>query len=271
MSNLLLRSITGFLFALVIIGSVLLGSFIQSIVFGVFLVLGLREISILFKGKENSISIFSTTLSGTLIYIFLILSQKGIIKSELVFSVVIALFFMTILIELWRKQVSPIISVSLYTLSIAYLVIPFYLMNLLCTININSFSVLLGLILLIWTNDTFAYIIGSNFGKTPLFERISPKKTKEGTFGGITMTILTGSLISYFTQIDDTLFWLMASFICGICGVFGDLLESLFKRGLNIKDSGNILPGHGGILDRFDAILFTVPFYYLWTQIYNLL
>jgi phosphatidate cytidylyltransferase len=271
MSTLFLRSITGFFFALIIIVSILLGPFSQSIVFGLFLLLGLWEFAKLFTERENNISPVVTTIAGSTIYFLLILGQLGILKSELVFAICLTILFLALLIELWRKQNSPIVSSSLIALAIAYLVIPFYLMNLLSAQELNSFPVLLGMILLIWTNDTFAYLIGSQIGKTPLFERISPKKTKEGTVGGIALTLIVGFLISYFTSLNDTLFWVMSSLVCGIFGVFGDLLESLFKRGLKIKDSGNILPGHGGILDRFDAVLFTVPFYYLWTQIYNLL
>jgi phosphatidate cytidylyltransferase len=106
------------------------------------------------------------------------------------------------------------------------------------------------------------------WGKTKLFERISPKKTWEGTIGGLLMTILAGYIIGTFVNTDRTLFWVVSAVIIAPCAVYGDLLESLFKRSLEIKDSGNILPGHGGILDRFDAALFAIPFFYCWTMIY---
>jgi len=106
------------------------------------------------------------------------------------------------------------------------------------------------------------------FGKTKLFERISPKKTWEGTIGGIFLTLGIGVLIAYYDQNQGIVFWGIASLLIAPCAIFGDLLESLFKRSLNIKDSGSILPGHGGILDRFDAALFTIPFFYCWWTIY---
>ena len=123
--------------------------------------------------------------------------------------------------------------------------------------------------LLIWTNDTFAYLSGRFFGKTKLFERISPKKTWEGTIGGIIFTIIVGISISYWTIEYNMFFWVFAALLIAPCSIFGDLLESLFKRSLNIKDSGNILPGHGGILDRFDAAIFAIPFFYTLVIIYS--
>jgi phosphatidate cytidylyltransferase len=106
-------------------------------------------------------------------------------------------------------------------------------------------------------------------GKTKLIERISPNKTWEGTIGGIVMTILAGALIGYFA--DAYLYWTVAAGIIASTSTLGDLIESMMKRSLNVKDSGNLLPGHGGILDRFDATLFTVPFFLAWNFIYLLL
>ena len=113
--------------------------------------------------------------------------------------------------------------------------------------------------LLVWVNDTFAYLSGSLFGKHKLFPRISPKKSWEGAIGGGLMTIIVGLCVSPYIEgytIRDTA---IISCIVAVFGIYGDLLESLFKRSIEIKDSGNILPGHGGILDRFDAIIFTIP------------
>lgn len=129
----------------------------------------------------------------------------------------------------------------------------------------------IGMFLLIWTNDTFAYLTGRFIGKTKLFERISPKKTWEGTIGGVVFTIGVGYLIGLWSSDYTSTFWMVSAVLIAPCAIFGDLLESLFKRSLNIKDSGNILPGHGGILDRFDATLFAVPFFYSWVMFYNFL
>lgn len=112
----------------------------------------------------------------------------------------------------------------------------------------------------IWINDTMAYVIGSLIGKTPV-SKISPKKTWEGTIGGIFMCLIVISLFSYFTELsnDETIEYLIIALISCVVGTFGDLLESKLKRMANVKDSGHIMPGHGGFLDRFDSMLLAIP------------
>lgn len=270
MSNLVVRSITGFFFALIIIGSILLGPMYQAMAFGLFLMLGLWEYAVLFKDTEYHQSRILSTFIGMLVYTIGILVNFKCIAIQLALSFVITLIFGVFLIELWRKQNQPIIRISIFVFGICYLVIPFTIINALSFHVDKSFPLLIGMILLIWSNDTFAYLFGRKIGKTPLFERISPKKTWEGTISGIIMTIITAALLYYLTQSKSYSFWLISALIVAPCAIFGDLLESLFKRSLKIKDTGKILPGHGGILDRFDAVLFTIPFFYLWTQIYEL-
>ncbi len=119
---------------------------------------------------------------------------------------------------------------------------------------------LLGTLFVIWANDTFAYFVGSLIGKHKLFERISPKKTWEGFFGGAIGAIAVGWIISTQWKIVDTKDWLIISAIIVIFATLGDLIESMLKRNMGVKDSGNILPGHGGFLDRFDALIFSIPF-----------
>lgn len=269
MSNLLTRAITGFFFAIVIIGSILLGSEIQALAFGLFLVLGLNEYVSLFKDTEYKQSQIVSVFLGTIIYCSFVVSGFFKLNYEILFSLIFVSTFLVFLIEIWRKQKLPLLAISVFVFGIVYLVIPFILMYKLVDEKISSFSPLLGMILLIWANDTFAYLFGRKIGKTPLFKRISPKKTWEGTIAGILLTIVTSGILSFSTPENDTLFWLISGIIVAPCAIFGDLLESLFKRSMDIKDSGNILPGHGGILDRFDAVLFTVPFFYLWHLVYQ--
>jgi phosphatidate cytidylyltransferase len=115
---------------------------------------------------------------------------------------------------------------------------------------------------MIWANDTGAYLSGRFFGKKKLFERISPKKTWEGAIGGGLLALATSLLISKFNDTLASEHWFAIAFIVVVAGNFGDLIESLYKRSKNIKDSGTILPGHGGILDRFDSLIYSVPFVY---------
>jgi phosphatidate cytidylyltransferase len=125
-------------------------------------------------------------------------------------------------------------------------------------------SIILSLIIFIWVNDSFAFFVGKNFGKRKLFESVSPKKTIEGFIGGMFFTLLSAFLLSYFCDFLSLINLLVISFIASFLGTIGDLVESKFKRQAHTKDSGNIMPGHGGILDRLDSLLFVAPFVYLY-------
>ena len=128
------------------------------------------------------------------------------------------------------------------------------------------YQIVLGFFFLLWANDTGAYLVGRKLGRTKLFERISPKKTWEGSLGGAVLGIGVGYLnAQIFT--DLSLFnWIIVALLVVVFGSLGDLVESLFKRSLNIKDSGKLLPGHGGLLDRFDGIFIAAPIVYTYLR-----
>ena len=128
---------------------------------------------------------------------------------------------------------------------------------------------IIGVFTLIWINDSFAYIVGKNFGKQKLFESVSPKKTVEGFLGGIIFTAIGSYFISEVTNILLFSNWLILSIIVSVFGTLGDLIESKYKRQAGVKDSGNILPGHGGLLDRLDSAIFVAPFIYLFLRLLN--
>src|SRR5690554_4132560 len=128
---------------------------------------------------------------------------------------------------------------------------------------------IIGVFILIWTNDTFAYLVGKTMGKRKLLERISPKKTIEGFLGGALFTIIFSIFMAQYFLQESIWVWGMLAFIIVVFATLGDLIESKFKRSANVKDSGNIMPGHGGILDRLDSIIFVAPFVYLFYQILN--
>jgi phosphatidate cytidylyltransferase len=269
LGNLATRSITGVIFGTVVIGSILWNPYVQALVFSVFMVLGLIEFYRLFKNDpivkvSSEIGIFI----GLFIFALLIgISAKVLPIISITF--IFPLFFTLILNELWKRKEHPIINISVLVFGIIYVVVPFYLTIDLNLRNTSYLPAVVGMFLLIWTNDSFAYFSGRLFGKTKLFERISPKKTWEGTVGGIIFTLIFGYIIGAFINQGEEIFWVVSAVIIAPCAIYGDLLESLFKRSLNIKDSGNILPGHGGILDRFDAALFAIPFFYCWSMIYH--
>jgi len=156
-------------------------------------------------------------------------------------------------------------------LPLLYILIPFSLLTIIPTIINNTYNpyIVFGILIIIWSNDTFAYLIGKNFGKRKLFEKISPKKTFEGFFGGMIFGVISALVIAFTTSSISILHWIVLSVIISIFGTIGDLVASKFKREANIKDSSNLIPGHGGFLDRLDSLIFVSPFVYLYLQLIN--
>jgi phosphatidate cytidylyltransferase len=168
-----------------------------------------------------------------------------------------------------RKKGNPIVDVSITIMGWLYVVLPFSIFIMLYKLPNSSaeWLIISGMFLIIWSNDTFAYLSGRFFGKHKLFERISPKKTWEGSIGGFVFAVIAGLVYAFFTN-QSFIFWGVGACIIAIGGVIGDLIESKIKRITGVKDSGNIMPGHGGILDRFDAIMFAAPFFYVWCVLF---
>ncbi len=180
----------------------------------------------------------------------------------------LALIFPVLLAsELFLESKSPFQNIGYYLTGVFYIGVPVALLFSIVTMN-ASFSPhrILGLLILVWTNDTGAYLTGKKFGKHKLFERISPKKTWEGTLGGGLLTVLMAWGISFLIK-DFTLSqWLALSLVAAIGSNIGDLVESMLKRSVGVKDTGTFMPGHGGFLDRFDAFIFCLPFFWLVLQ-----
>lgn len=129
-------------------------------------------------------------------------------------------------------------------------------------------GLLIGLFVIIWSSDVFAYLVGSAIGKNRLFERVSPKKSWEGSIGGLSFALLAAYILSLIYPQISLVNWLVLAIIIVIAGTFGDLVESMLKREAGVKDSGTILPGHGGVLDRFDATIFAVPFVFVYVNLF---
>ena len=180
----------------------------------------------------------------------------------LTFSIFVLIFLIR---DLFIKKDLPRFISKNYIASTFYLSSSFVFIALIPSFfNEFNYGIVLGVFVLAWINDSFAYIIGKNFGKQKLFESVSPNKTIEGFFGGLFFTCLSSYAISYF--IDSPLTnsnWLFVAIIVSIFGTIGDLIESKYKRQAKVKDSGILLPGHGGLLDRLDSIILAAPFIYL--------
>ena len=156
---------------------------------------------------------------------------------------------------------------------LVYIIIPFSLFVKIPFLNTTSTYdpyVILGIFALIWSNDVFAYLIGKNFGKHKLIERVSPNKTIEGFIGGFVFTYITGYFISNYCDSLLSYQWLAIAIIVSVFGVLGDLIESMFKRQAGVKDSSNLIPGHGGFLDRLDSVIFATPFIFVYLYLLSL-
>lgn len=171
------------------------------------------------------------------------------------------LLFSYFIFELYAKSDKPLTNIAVNLTSFIYIGIPFSLLNLVVFRNGEySSGILIGILALVWIYDSAAFVIGSNFGAKPLFPRISPNKTREGLLGGLLVLTAVGFGLGYILPGFSPLEWAVISWIIAYFSAIGDLIESMIKRDLEIKDSGSILPGHGGFLDRFDAFIFVIPF-----------
>lgn len=181
--------------------------------------------------------------------------------------------FMAFIYELFSQSKTPFMNVAFIVLGMVYIGAPFALLDFIAFDGKMFYAdTVFGILLMTWANDTGAYLVGSQIGKTPLAPTISPKKTWEGSIGGVVITLLISAILAYiFAGKENLQFvdWLVLGGIVVVFGSVGDLVESMLKRSVKIKDSGSLLPGHGGLLDRFDAFIFLLPFaaaYLLWVR-----
>ncbi len=206
---------------------------------------------------------------GALLFVLTFLVEGGQIPTKY-YMAIFPLASFIFLIKLYKKDdVHPFINIALFYLGVAYVAVPFALINILVFYGgTYSYEILFGLLLLTWVNDIGAYFTGLLFGKTKLFERISPRKSWEGSIGGAVFGVTTSLLISMNFNGLNTLEWISVAVIVVIAGTYGDLVESHFKRSMKIKDSGSAIPGHGGFLDRFDSLLLAVPFVVVFLKLF---
>ncbi len=270
MKELVTRTLTGIVFLVVILGSILWSPYAFFVVAGLFSMIGLYEFFRLFYPAHKINNHLAFYATGLFIYVITGLTGIGIFDVRMMIYIPI-LFYVIILLELFRKD-SSWDKIGVYLSGLIYVSFSFALMNALYYAGNQSESffpgVLLGLFLLVWTNDIFAYLVGSKFGKNRLFERHSPKKSWEGSIGGLLFAMLMAWGLSYFFDQLTESQWIIVAAIVVVFGTLGDLVESLLKRNKQVKDAGTILPGHGGVLDRFDAAMFAAPFVYLYISFF---
>lgn len=263
-NNLIKRTVTGILFVGVLLGCVLLGPVSYSILFTLITASAMLEFGRLVNQAEGvSINRLVTMLGGVFLFLAFLGFCSGWTDLHVFIPYPLILIYLFIS-ELYAQKEAPLNNWAYSMLSQMYVALPIAMLNLLA---FPSFSGLDGynpilpvsVFAFLWLSDTGAYCFGTLFGKHRLFERISPKKSWEGFLGGAAVAIASAFAFAHHFAFLNTAQWVGLAAVVVASGTWGDLVESLFKRQLHIKDSGNILPGHGGILDRFDSALTAIP------------
>ncbi|MEO0877506.1 MAG: phosphatidate cytidylyltransferase, partial [Bacteroidota bacterium] len=278
MQGLLRRGVTAIIFVVVMIAGLFGGPYSFVLLFALITGLCLWEyLSIVLArdSRHDRVRKVIGMIMGLLPVVVSALAKLGFVGDPQSFVLLTALLFspfifLTFVYEMFTKSEHPFENIAFMMLGIIYIGVPFALLDFVA-FNGEYFyaNTVFGILVLTWMNDTGAYLVGSRWGKTPLLPRVSPKKTWEGSVGGVVVTFLT-AFVLYLTVNELELFdWLILALIVSIFASLGDLVESMLKRSFSMKDSGSLLPGHGGLLDRFDGFIFCLPFvaaYLLWIR-----
>lgn len=266
MKNFIQRAITGLIFVAILIGCIIGSPLSFGLLFSIISAMATAEFCNLMNKHEgvcvnrNICVLGSVSLFLCFFYYGMNPAQTGIFIPYLIITIYLMVS------ELYLKKKHPLNSLAYAMLSQIYVGLPFALLNVLAfhsngwdSVSEYQFILPLSIFAFNWINDTGAYCTGMLLGKHPLFKRISPKKSWEGSIGGAVFSIAGAFALAYFFPIMSTAAWVGMGLTVVVFGTWGDLTESLMKRHLGIKDSGNILPGHGGMLDRFDSAIMAIP------------
>ncbi|MHB9056302.1 MAG: phosphatidate cytidylyltransferase [Paludibacteraceae bacterium] len=262
--NFIQRTVSGAIFVAIVIASILLSPYTFAAVFVLITALAMHEFYKL-TNKPGEIEINSVVeiMGGVLLFICSFLYAYKLVTFP-VYPVYGLYVLLVLIAELFLKKNNPINNWAYFILGQIYIALPLSLLNFILFISGYQPILLMAVFITIWVNDTGAYVSGMLFGKHKMFERVSPKKTWEGFIGGGLSTILSGYIFSLFIPDISFVQWLIFSELIVVFGTLGDLCESLIKRTEHVKDSGNVIPGHGGILDRFDSMLMAAPVIFIY-------
>lgn len=264
MSKMLTRAITGAGYVIVMVGAITISPYGLMLLGVIFIGLGVNEFFTLLKKVQVKANNAGAIVSACSVFLTFALVQMELIQSYWIFLGLVP-SIITLLSELYRKSSKSLHNIAYFIMSMGYIVLPitaFFVIAFFDDYRFGStfnYRVLLGYVIMIWTCDTGAYLSGKSFGKHKLFERISPNKTIEGSAGGMLLTVGAAFVFAEYLGGLVLLDWIIVAILVSVFGTYGDLFESLVKRKIGVKDSGNILPGHGGILDRIDSILLSAP------------
>jgi phosphatidate cytidylyltransferase len=267
-SNLTQRIIAGLLGAAAIITAICVSEWTYLLIFFIICLFTLLEFYKLAGLDGLAPQKAFGTLCGIIVFLLSFFIEKKILSYHyyyLIFPMVSCVY----MIKLYKKfERKPFTNIAFTFLGIFYVAVPFALLNIaVFQDGVYNYQIIFGCLFILWASDTGAYFAGTFFGKRKLFERISPKKSWEGFFGGAALAMIFAfGLAQYFHSLSLAQ-WLVIGLIIIVGGTFGDLVESLLKRSIEIKDSGSSIPGHGGFLDRFDGLLISAPFIVAYLEI----
>lgn len=269
--NIVVRILAGAVFVSLLVGGMLINEYTFLVVFSAITGLSLYEFyGLMNKSDRGPVARLSNSMGGVILFLATYLFFA---YSTLAGFTVYALYLLiTFVSELYLKKSDPIKSLSYTALGQIYIALPFSLTNYLvfpyeAELGEYSYVFLLAVFVFIWVNDSFAYLSGMLLGKHRLFERISPKKSWEGFVGGLVFAMIASVIFSHFTTYLTLPGWIGFAAVVVAFGTWGDLIESLMKRTLGVKDSGNMIPGHGGILDRFDSTILAIPAVFIYLEL----
>lgn len=269
-NNFFQRSLSAIILGPIFLFSIYWSSYSYFILFGTILIFGLNEFYRMFKSIISEQNKILGLLLSLFIYSITFFAVSGIIdKKHLLF--IPASFLLFLIIKLYDREDKNIFQkISILFLGLLYLAVPLSTMHFgVYASGTYSYELIFVVIFGVWASDTGGYIFGSMLGKHKLFERISKNKTWEGVIGGILFSVFISYICSLYFSILSGGSWLIVGIIISVASVYGDLVESMLKRSVGVKDSGNIIPGHGGILDRFDSFLFAIVSVILYINIFS--
>lgn len=261
MNNFWQRTFTGVLFVLVLVFCILWNTFTATALFLLFAIVGVHEFYTITRTNKTRLSKYLLFPVAGFIYLIAV-SEVAWSAPTYLRALAVPLLLLFPAAELFRKEKRPLNNISYSLFCMVYIVMPFALLNYLPEYSRDPASsrlLLLGFFVSLWANDTGAYITGRLVGRQKLFPRISPNKTWEGFAGGLIFAVAAGYILSFSETTLSPVQWMLFSLLIGLAGTIGDLAESMIKRNYKVKDSGRILPGHGGVLDRFDGVFTACP------------
>jgi phosphatidate cytidylyltransferase len=273
LKNITQRAISGIIYLAIIIGSLMMGKFAFGMVFLLITLIALYEFYGLTLASGASPFVVPALLSSAAIFVlsFLVASEMA---NPAILVLILPLIIFMLMVVLYSRKPDVIANTAISFLGILYVTVPLSTMNFLAfpesTASVYTYRIVLGILTLVWINDTGAYLVGITIGRHRLFERISPKKSIEGAIGGAVLTVLGAWWLNRIMCMLSRTDWVVLALIVSVFGVFGDLTESLIKRSVGQKDSGTIIPGHGGVLDRIDSVLFVMPLSLVYLLLSNL-